>query len=259
MFRYLGPGQVLFAAGMAALGALCLAYHDFLPQWQAVPRDLPARELFALACGALLVLGSAALLFARSARLGAALLALLMLACLLLLRLPQLASSPLSIGSWEAVAETVTLAAAGWLLWAWLDTLRPQAAVGFAAGATAAVSARLLVGAAMVVFGLAHFAYLDFTASMIPAWLPAHVPLACLTGACHLAAGSALLLGIVPALAVRLEAIMLSSFIVLVHVPAVIAHPGAAEQWTELFLAMALAGAMWIVYGSLGIPFRTRT
>ena len=108
----------------------------------------------------------------------------------------------------------------------------------------------------MVVFGLSHFAYADFTASMIPPWMPARLPLAYLTGAAHGAAGTALLLGIVPVLALRLEAIMMSAFIVLVHVPAVLAQPSNREQWTALCVATALAGAMWVVLGSFRVRFK---
>ncbi len=107
-----------------------------------------------------------------------------------------------------------------------------------------------------MVFGLSHFAYADLTAAMIPAWMPARLPLAYLTGAAHVAAGTALLLGVVPALAVRLEAIMMSAFIVLVHLPAVLAQPANREQWTGLCVATALAGAVWVVLGSFRVSFR---
>jgi uncharacterized membrane protein len=256
MLRYLGPGQILFAAGLAGVGVLSLMHHDFALQWQPVPQGIPAREVLALASGALLLLGALALLPRRTARTAALVLAIFLLGWVVLLRLPRVAMQPLNIAEWLGLGESLTLTVGAWVLYAWLDNLLPGTSTGAATSATAISAARLVLGAAMVVFGLAHFAYADFTASMIPAWIPARLPLAYFTGAAHLAAGAALLLGIVPALAVRLEAIMMSSFIVLVHVPAVVAQPASREQWTALFMATALAGAMWVVVGSFRVKFR---
>jgi uncharacterized membrane protein len=256
MFRFLGPGQVLFAAGLAGLGVLSLTHHDFALQWQPVPAGIPAREGLALASGSLLLIAAVALLLKRAARLAALVLTLFFLSWVLLLQLPSLVGQPLSIAVWLGLCESLALCVGGWVLYAWLDSLEPRAAAGFASTATAVSYARLLLGAAMVVFGLSHFAYADFTASMIPAFIPARLPLAYSTGAAHVAAGAALLLGIVPALAVRLEAIMMSAFIVLVHLPAVAAQPANREQWTALCIATALAGAMWVVFGSFSVEFR---
>jgi uncharacterized membrane protein len=254
MLRYLGPGQILFAIGLAGLGVLGLVHHDFALQWQPVRRDIPAHELLALASGALLVLAAAALVVGRTARTAALVLAVFLFSWVLLLQLPRLVMQPLSIAVWLGLCESLALTVGGWVLYAWLDNTQPGA--GIATTATAVGYARLLMGAAMVVFGLSHFAYPDFTASMIPAWIPGRLALAYCTGAAHLAAGSALLLGIWPALAVRLEAIMMSIFVLLVHLPAVAAQPANREQWTALFVATALAGAMWSVFGSFSIKFR---
>ncbi len=259
MLRYLGPGQLLFAIGLAGLGTLSLLHHDFALQWQPVPAGIPGREALALASGAVLVLGAAALLARRTARSAGLVLALFLFSWVLLLQLPRLATSPLNIAVWLGLCETFTLCVGAWVLYAWADHLAPVRAGGLATTAGAAASARLILGAAMVVFGLSHFAYASFTASMIPAFIPAPLALAYLTGAAHVAAGTAVLLGIVPALAVRLEAIMLSAFVVLVHVPAVAAHPSSREQWTALFVATALAGALWTVSGSFNVRFACAT
>ena len=117
--------------------------------------------------------------------------------------------------------------------------------------------ARRLFGVACIVFGLSHFVYADFTADMIPHWLPLRPGLAYATGAGHLAAGLAILFDIRPRLAATLEALMMSSFVLLVHVPSLLQMPppGWAPtlrvQLTALFWASALAGSAWIVARSL--------
>ena len=108
----------------------------------------------------------------------------------------------------------------------------------------------------MVVFGLSHFAYADFTASMIPAWMPARLILAYVTGAAHLAAGAALLLGVVPGSGGAAG----GDHDERLHRPG--ARAGGARATVEPravdgpVVAAALAGAMWVVFGSFSVKFR---
>jgi len=91
---------------------------------------------------------------------------------------------------------------------------------------------------------------------MVPSWLPYRLGFAYLTGAGHLTAGLALLLGIVPALAATLEASMITSFVLLLHMPGVFSEPHSRLQWTMLSVASAHAGAAWLIAGSIRRPIR---
>ena len=128
---------------------------------------------------------------------------------------------------------------------------------GFLAGESAQRRARVLFGAACLVFGLSHFAYADFTVGMIPAWLPARLGLAYLTGAGHAAAGIAILSMRFSRLAAILEAVMMSVFVVLVHAPSIGAVPAPfwaptyQMQWTLLAGALTLAASAWCIADSL--------
>jgi uncharacterized membrane protein YphA (DoxX/SURF4 family) len=97
------------------------------------------------------------------------------------------------------------------------------------------------------VFGLSHFVYAQGTADMVPAWLPDRLGIAYLAGAGHFAAGVAILSGVLPRLAATLEAGMISSFVLLLHLPGAVSAPGNRLEWTMLFVASALAGAAWSV------------
>jgi uncharacterized membrane protein len=117
--------------------------------------------------------------------------------------------------------------------------------------------ARISFGASCVVFGLAHFAYADFTAGMIPRWLPARLGLAYFTGACHVAAGLGMVSGVFARLAATLEALMLGSFVLLVHIPSIVLAPAPKwapspqSQWAELLLAWVIAASAGMVATSL--------
>jgi len=117
--------------------------------------------------------------------------------------------------------------------------------------------ARVLFGLCCISFGLSHLAYADFTAQMIPAWLPGRLWLDYLTGAGHLAAGIALLLAVIPRTAAIFEAAMMSSFVILVHLPSLFSAPPpdwaptSRVQWTALCMSAALAGSAWLIVGAL--------
>jgi uncharacterized membrane protein len=166
----------------------------------------------------------------------------------LLLQSPRLAHAPADVGVWLGLSENLVLVCGGWILFLSLagseHNLRPK----FLADPRVP---RFLFGFSCLVLGLSHFVYADATAGMVPSWLPDRVGFAYFTGAGHFAAGLAILFATVPRLAATLEAGMISSFVLMVHVPGVSAAPASRLQWTMLFVASALAGAAWVVAGSL--------
>jgi uncharacterized membrane protein len=115
----------------------------------------------------------------------------------------------------------------------------------------------MVFGVCCVFYGVSHFVYASYTASMVPVWLPARLGFAYLTGLAHIAAGTGIILGILPRLAATLEALMMSLFGLLVWVPSFFAEPRprwatpAHNQWSELVVNVALAASAWIVATSM--------
>ena len=97
----------------------------------------------------------------------------------------------------------------------------------------------------VVPIGLSHIVYLKPAADLIPTWFPLRVPLTALTGVAHIAAGVAIVFGIVPRLAATLEAVMESGFTLIVWVSAVVTAPADRQHWVDLFISTALTGAAW--------------
>lgn len=250
MIRVVTPGQILFALGFAGLGILSLIYRDFALQWQPVPAGIAHRATLALGSGALLLACGVAIPVKKLAPLATGILTAYLLVWVLLLHGPRVLAHPTNVGVWNGLCESLALTAGGWTLLALLGSARHRG-LGRLLAAHGIRGGRLLFACTLLVFGLAHFVYADFTATLIPAWIPARLPLAYLTGAAHAAAGIALLAGIVPQVAATLEALMMSSFVVLVHLSAVAAQPRSHEQWTALCVATALSGAAWLIAAAL--------
>ena len=76
------------------------------------------------------------------------------------------------------------------------------------------------------------------------------------TGAAHLAAGLAVLTGVKARLAALLAGAMYGSWALILHVPRVMPDIGHRPEMTNLFVAVALCGAAWIVASSYPKPIR---
>jgi uncharacterized membrane protein len=237
------------ALGLGGLGSLGALSGDFAFQWQPVPADVPARDALAIVTGLLEVAAAVMLALARL-RTAGAWLASALLAGWAALHVPAVARHPTSIADWLGIAETGAMACAALMLAA------EQA--GVAAAEAIRRGAMPVFGLCAIVFGVSHFAYADFTASMIPAWLPQRVALAWLTGAAHALAGLAIASGVCRTLAATLESLMMASFVVLVHVPRVLANPGSRMEWTMLGVALTLAASAALV-AALSKPYSRRS
>jgi len=243
--------RVFFAVAMAGLGALTLVYHELAPLWRPLPAAIP------WVCGSIVLAASIGLWIPRTA-LPSALAIGAYLAAWVLSGVPALVMKPSAVGSWYAVCEAMTPFVGAWIL---IAGLRGQSsAIDWIAGERAMRTARMLFGGGCVVYGLAHFAYADFTAGMVPGFLPDRMGFARLTGLAHMAAGVAILVDILPRLAAILEAVMMSSFGLLVWLPTLFSNPPPAwatpprNQWSEILVTLLLAASAWIVAASWRSP-----
>src|SRR3954469_16791548 len=229
----------LYAIGAILLGAVGIYFHDFALQWQPVPAGIPWRTPLAYLSGLLLILGGGAILTRKGERLGALLLAGFYGLWVIALHIPNAIAGWKHIGAWNGPAELTFMSMGGVALFA--------TSAGALRG-TLSTIARILAGVSAIVFGCAHFNYIDFTATMVPAWIPPNqVFWAWATGAGHLAAGIALVSGLQARLAATLLTAMMASFVILLHIPRVIAAPHVHAEWIMLAVSSVMTGAAWLV------------
>jgi len=226
------------AVGLCGLGLLSLFYRDFAMVWQPVPKSWPDRPELATASGLILLASGVMLLFRRARPWGAALAAVFIGLWVVVLHLPGALAKPLVLGGWQAVCESLAIATGAYL----------AAREGKTGGAERI--AMVAMGLCFVVFGVSHFVYAGFTTAMVPTWLPARLQLTYFTGAVHVLAGLAVIFGVRRHWAAAAEALMMTSFVLLVHIPRVIAHPGERMESTGLFIAITLSSAAWTLAAS---------
>jgi uncharacterized membrane protein len=249
--RIIGIGQIVFAVALIGLGILGLLYDDFAMNWQPVTPGIPYHGALAYVSGALLLLTGIGLFFERTAQVCALIETINLFAWIGLLRLDGVIAHPLSEARWLGVGENLVLATGAWTLFAMCARRDGKSILGFATGAGAVWIARILFAIALPLIGLSHFVYAADTASLVPAWLPAHIGFAYFTGAADFAAGLAILFTVLPRLAATLAAIMMSLFTVLIWIPVVVSTPSDRLSWTALMASTAIAGGAWIVADSL--------
>ena len=235
----------VYGASAAGLGMLVLLAGDLAYVFQPLPRWMPLRAGLAYASGAILVAGGLALLARRMARLAALVLTVHFAAWLLLCDLPATLARPSVVGNWEGCGLVMTVIAGGWILLA--QSGRPAGRSARLLGDRGATLARRVYAAGLPLVGIAHFVNAHEATVYVPAWLPLRIDWVYLTGAGHIAAGLAILLGVVPRLAAVLEAAQITAFVILAHIPAVLDAPADRIQWAMLVYAAAIAASAWLV------------
>jgi len=244
-------GWRVYGLGVMALGMLGLAWGDFV-SGQPVPKAFPDRTALAYAAAAFMLVAGAAVEWRRATAWGAAALtAYYALIVIILMNARVVLAHYAEFGTYSGVAEEVAITAGGLIVYA------ASAKIDVALAARLTRLGQLAFGVCALLFGGAHFFYMNLTAPMVPKWLPLTQEFwAYATGVGHIAAGVAILTGVQARLAAILLTLMFASFTVLVHVPMLLADPSSHMNWTENAVNLALMGAAWVVADSLSRPRR---
>ncbi len=239
-------GWRVYGLGVMAIGLACLAFGTF-DSGQPVPENFPARNILAYTAGAFTVIAAAAVEWRRTMAWGAAALTVYYALFVVILMNGRLLLTDYAVFvTYENIAQQLAIAAGGLIIFA--NTARIDALLA----ARLMRLGQLAFGVCDLVFGGAHFVYMNLTAPLVPKWLPPGQEFwGYATGAGFVAAGIAILTGVQARLAAILVTAMLASFALLIHEPMLFADDANHANWTESFENLAVMGAAWVVAGSL--------
>jgi hypothetical protein len=143
--------------------------------------------------------------------------------------------------NWVDLFEQFSIVCGAAAVYATTDT---NAALSEAFG----VAARIALGICVVSFAWAQAAYSQYTASLVPTWIPpSQMFWTILTTIAFALAAIAILINRQTQLALRLLTLMLALLGALVWIPHIIAQPKTLSNWNEIILNYLITGAAWVV------------
>jgi hypothetical protein len=168
----------------------------------------------------------------------------------LLFYLPRLFANIHNPGPWTSGAEILALCG-GALVLAGILSGNSATARYRRTGSTTVTLGRYLFALTLIVFGVQHFLYANFIATLITPWIPGHLFWAYFVGVAFFATTFALISGRQAFLASTLLGTMFLLWFFLLHLPRVMASPHNGNELTSAFIALAMCGSSFLIAGSL--------
>ncbi len=237
-------GGILFGAAIALFGFLYLFHARGTgpapgPPWTA------ETGVLAWLIGAAFVVAGLCIMSKLWARAAAVLLAIALLLRVLIVFVPRLFAHLHDPGPWTSGFEVLALGAAALILAGELELLNSMS------WESLVMVGRFLFAAALMVFGVQHFLYARFIATLIPSWIPGHLFWAYFVGVAFVAAALSIATKIQGRLAAALLGLMFLLWVIVLHVPRVAAAQHDGNEWTSAMVALAMSGGAFVLAGAL--------
>lgn len=239
--------HLFFALTIIAIGIIGVIDSGFAPIWAGVPKAFAGRQLVAGLCTVVLLTCGAGLLFKRTGAAAGLILLVYLVIWTILFKVPAIFRHPLIEGVYQSWGENAVLIAGAWAMYVWFAESTGRLSIRFLGGDTGLRIAHLLYGLALIAFGLSHFAYLNLTAPLIPAWMPEPVFWAYLTGTVYVLSGAAIATGFLASFAAEIAALQIALITILVWGPGLLSGSADADTWAETVVSWALMAAAWVV------------
>jgi uncharacterized membrane protein YphA (DoxX/SURF4 family) len=117
---------------------------------------------------------------------------------------------------------------------------------------------RLFVAVSLVVFGVQHFIYGGFVATLVPAFMPGRLFWAYFVGVAFFAAAVGIFVEMLARPAATMLGVMFFLFVVLLHIPRIIGKSSDGNEWTSGFVALAMCGGAWVLASAAPLEEREK-
>jgi uncharacterized membrane protein YphA (DoxX/SURF4 family) len=241
-------GRLILALATAAFGIQYLTYAGTHSGFG--PPFTPENQLIAYFAAAVFLVAAFGLTIGRQAHLAAIVLGVALVVRAALYYAPKLVVTPRDPGPWTSAFELLGLASGSFILAATLANKSVD--TGPAAHlATLSLFGRVLFAVSLVVFAIQHFMYGHFVAGLIPAWIPDRLFWAYFVAVAFVAAGIAIVSRTLAPLAATLLGTMFSLWVLILHAPRVANALHNGDEWTSLFVALAMSACSFVIAGAM--------
>jgi uncharacterized membrane protein len=242
-------GRIFYGVGLIGIGAQHFIFRNFIPVivalWLAW---MPGRPFWACVVGAALVYAGVAMIFDIKGRRAVAVVTGTALVVLVIVaHIPrQLMGQPANLVSWADAFTALTLAGG-----AWITAMSIGDGTSKLPGSPERIllAGRFFFAIMLIVFGIDHFLYTAFVATLVPAWIPGHLFWTYFAGVALIAGGAGMLVRFTARLASLMVGIMIFLWLLMLHIPRAVAdpHTGLGAEWTSVFEALAFSGIAFML------------
>jgi len=237
---YLNTGKFFLVISIIAIGAIHIVSGHFPTGLMPVAASLPAKQVLTYLTGSLLIVAGILALIKKCTAYGALLATLLFLLALLLIHVPKVLAEPSNPSEWTGAFEVICIMAGAFIL---LGNISKDG------GSKLIKTGTYLFSIGLLVFGVQHYMYAQFVANLIPAWIPAHLFWDYLVMLAFFASGISFMINKLTRLAGGLLGLMFLIWVLILHLPRVIANVHTEPEWTSLFVALAFSGISFLIAG----------
>ena len=244
----LKTGRAFFGIGIVGLGIQQFIYSDFRPVFLAFwPSGVGGLSPAAYVVGALLILAGAIIIFSEKAKMVSLVLGLFFFLLFLCSHVYyQLFLSPYDfhLGSWTNALKELTFSGGALIMAASYPGERP----GLSNRLLLSIG-RIFFAILLISFGIDHFLYTEFVATLVPNWIPGHTFWTYFGGIALIGSGVGILLKIKIELISLLLGIMLFIWFVILHIPRALVAPATdkGNELTSVFEALAYSGIAFVI------------
>ncbi len=243
-------GRIFLGVSTIVFGVQQFSTRGTILGLQIQPAWAPMHIEIAYVLGAFLIVAGGCLLTENSnGRLAACLLGIVFFVSDVLVRGSKCALAFHDVGERSLIFEALALTAGYFLAAEALPSHGARAQRWQHAVWTTAEMSRILFAVSLWIFGADHIDAAKFVASLIPAWIPGHMFWTYFTAMGLIAAALSTLLRRWAMASSFLLGWMFFLWVVLLHVPRVIAHP-SVNEWNSASVALAMAGCSWLLAAS---------
>jgi uncharacterized membrane protein len=246
MEKIAAHGRVIFAIAIMAFGVENFACARFPGVVIPVIPWVPPHLVWAYATGIIFVVTSLCIALNIKPQCAAIFLGIFFLVCVLALQMPRAFRGSFSR---TVTFEILALCGGALTLARTLPRARNDVQEGVGVLTKFLILGRFLFAISSVIFGIDHFIYLHFMASLVPAWIPRGLFWAAFTGAVFIGTGLSIAAKWMDRWAAFLLGIMFLLWFLLLHSPRVMsaAHSHNPNEWSSAFIALGMCGASWII------------
>ena len=255
MKNLLKAGRAFYAIGIAGIGVQQFIYADFrpviIPQW---PAWIPWLTAWAYLGGAALVLAAAVIIFSKNAARTTLVLGIAFLLFFLIFHVTyQLFISPFSfhLGLWTDPLKELALSGGAFVIAGSYQEEKRYTEPSFRTSFPGILIpyGPIFFSITMIVFGIDHFLYTEFVATLVPRWIPGPVFWTYFAAVALIGSGVAIILNIKRRLIGILLGIMLFIWFVILHIPRAVVAPyvDKGNEVTSVFEALAFSGIAFVI------------